>query len=96
MGEGIALGAGDRGRLAAIVADRNSPQKHVWRARIVLLAAEGHGTVTLMQRSGKSKNAVNRWRERSGRSASMGCCATKPGPRASRRWRWRCTSAPWP
>jgi hypothetical protein len=27
----------DRARLETIVADRNSRQKHVWRARIVLL-----------------------------------------------------------
>jgi hypothetical protein len=27
----------DRNQLEAIVADRNAPQKHVWRARIVLL-----------------------------------------------------------
>jgi hypothetical protein len=33
--------ANDRQRLAAIVADRNSPQKHVWRANIVLLTADG-------------------------------------------------------
>ena len=26
--------ASDRERLLAVVADRNSPQKHVWRARI--------------------------------------------------------------
>ena len=39
MRKGIAVNvtAGDRKRLAAIVANRNSPQKHVWRARIVLL-----------------------------------------------------------
>jgi len=29
----------DRTRLEAVVADRNSPQKHVWRARIILLTA---------------------------------------------------------
>jgi hypothetical protein len=31
----------DRARLEAVVANRNSPQKHVWRARIVLLTADG-------------------------------------------------------
>ena len=31
-------------RLEAIAADRNSPQKHVWRARIVLLTGQGLGT----------------------------------------------------
>jgi hypothetical protein len=36
MREGIDIevSAADRERLAAVVADRNSPQKHVWRARI--------------------------------------------------------------
>ena len=34
----------DRLRLAAIVANRNSPQKHVWRVRIILLTADGLGT----------------------------------------------------
>jgi transposase len=64
MGGGIALGAGDRERLEAVVADRNSPQKHAWRARIVLLAAEGLGTRAIMRRSGKGKHSVTRWRER--------------------------------
>ncbi len=36
MREGISVevSATDRARLEAVVADRNSPQKHVWRARI--------------------------------------------------------------
>jgi hypothetical protein len=37
------VGAADRARLAAIVADRSSPQKHVWRARVVLLSANRLG-----------------------------------------------------
>jgi len=64
MSEGITLSTGDRSRLAAVVADRNSPQKHVWRARIVLLAAEGLGTAAIIRQSGKSQNAVPRWRQR--------------------------------
>jgi transposase len=64
MRDGITLSAGDRGRLEAVLADRNSPQKHVWRARIVLLATAGLSAAAIMRRSGKSKNAVNRWRER--------------------------------
>src|SRR5258707_1681082 len=36
----ILLGDEDRMRLAAIVGDRNRPQKHVQRARIVLLSAD--------------------------------------------------------
>src|SRR3954465_14792519 len=54
----------DRVHLDAIVADRNSPQKHVWRARIVLLTAEGCGTMELPRRTGTSKTSVWRWQER--------------------------------
>ena len=54
----------DRRLLQAVVKDRNAPQKHVWRARIVLLTADGHGTVEIMRRAGTSKVAVWRWQER--------------------------------
>jgi len=60
----VDLGAADRIRLGAIIADRNSPQKHVWRAQIVLLTGAGHGTVEIMRRTGKSKTCVWRWQER--------------------------------
>ena len=53
-----------RAQLGAIVADRNSPQKHVWRARIILLTADGGGTAEIMRGSGTSKTAVWRWQER--------------------------------
>jgi transposase len=54
----------DRERLLAIVHDRNSPQKHVWRARIVLLTADGRGTAEIMRQAGVAKTAVWRWQER--------------------------------
>jgi hypothetical protein len=44
QGISITVDAAARARLAAIVADRNRPQKHVWRARIILLTADGVGT----------------------------------------------------
>ena len=40
----IEVSAADRARLEAIVAHRNSPQKHVWRARNILATADGCGT----------------------------------------------------
>ena len=58
------LSAVDRARLAAIAADRNSPQKHVWRAQIVLLSADRIGTVAIMRRTGKGKPSVWRWQAR--------------------------------
>ena len=60
----IEVSAASRLRLEAIVADRNSPQKHVWRARIVLLTAVGAGTAEIMRTAGVSKTAVWRWQER--------------------------------
>src|SRR5207237_8698376 len=54
----------DRRRLEAIVADRSAPQKHVWRANIILATADGYGTAEIMRRSGKSKPVVWRWQAR--------------------------------
>jgi len=50
--------------LEAVVADGNSPQKHVWRARIILLSGDGLGTSAIMREAGKSKTCVWRWQER--------------------------------
>src|SRR5271156_1655532 len=54
----------DRARLQSIIRDRNSPQKHVWRARIVVLTADGQGTTAVMRAVGKGKTVVWRWQER--------------------------------
>jgi hypothetical protein len=51
----------DRRRLEALVADRNAAQKHVWRAQIVLLSADGLGTNEIKRRTTKSKTCVWRW-----------------------------------
>ena len=54
----------DRLRLEAVTGDRNTPQKHVRRCRIVLLTADGAGTSAIMRMVGVSKTAVWRWQER--------------------------------
>ena len=63
-GISITVTADDRVQLEAIVRDRNSPQKHVWRARIVLLTADGQGTNAITRAIGKDKTVVWRWQER--------------------------------
>ena len=63
-GISITLSEGDRQRLEALVADRNTPQKHVWRARIVLFSADGAGTNAVMAATGTSKATVWRWQAR--------------------------------
>src|SRR6266481_4683169 len=60
----IQLSQADRSKLRAVVANRNSPQKHAWRAKIVLLTADGRGTAEIMQATGKAKMVIWRWQER--------------------------------
>jgi transposase len=63
-GVSFTLSVGDCQRLKATIADPKSPQKHVWRARIVLFSAQGLGTSAIMAATGKSKTCVWRWQER--------------------------------
>jgi transposase len=63
-GKSLSVSSVDIRRLKAQVQDRNALQKHVWRAAIVLLTAEGVGTNEIMRRTAKSKTCVWRWQER--------------------------------
>ncbi len=54
----------DRSRLEAVIFYGSSPQKHVWRARIVLLSGDRLGTMLIMRRVGKSNPTVWRWQAR--------------------------------
>ena len=56
--------AEDRQRLAAILADRNRPQKHVARARIILASAERLEVAAIARRAGISRPVVWRWQQR--------------------------------
>jgi len=49
------LSAEDRAQLESWLADRNTPQKLVWRSRIVLLSAARVGTMSIAREVGKSK-----------------------------------------
>ena len=79
-GISFTLPAPDRLRLEALVADRNTPQKHVWRARIVLLSADGLGTHAIMREAGVSKTAVWRWQERFAQEGLDGLLRDKTRP----------------
>src|SRR5215204_2298461 len=76
----IALNAADRSLLEAILGNRNAPQKHAWRAEIVLLSAGGLGTVEIMRRTGKSKTCVWRWQERFAEAGVAGLLRDKTRP----------------
>src|SRR6201981_59553 len=64
--ERLSVTATDRKRLEQLVSDRNTPQKVVWRARIVLAASEGMAANAIAATVGKSVLTVRRWRRRYG------------------------------
>ena len=76
----FAVSRADRRRLVALARNRNAAQKHVWRARIVLLSADGLGTNEIMRRTGKSKTCVWRWQERFMQEGVVGLLRDKTRP----------------
>ena len=58
--ERISISAADRERLVRLVRDRNTPQKVVWRVRIVLLASDGLTATAIATAVGKSLLTVRR------------------------------------
>ncbi len=46
------------------MAGRNTPQKLVWRARIVLMWSSGAGVTAIVRATGKTKKTAYRWRDR--------------------------------
>ncbi len=47
-----------RERLEAVIVSRINAQKHVWRARNVLLSANGVGTMGIRRRTGKGPECL--------------------------------------
>ena len=76
----ISLNPADQNRFEAVVSDRNSVQKHVWRAKIMLLSAGGAGTRDIMRITGKAKTCVWRWQERFMQAAVDGLRRDKTYP----------------
>ena len=63
-GISFTVSSGDHKRLERIIGDPKSPQKHVWRARIIVASGDGLGTNAIMATTGKSKTCVWRWQKR--------------------------------
>jgi hypothetical protein len=61
----------DRNELKSVVANRNSPQKHVWRTKIVLTTADGHG---------HCRNHAGHWQGQNGDLALAGTVRRASGP----------------
>jgi hypothetical protein len=79
-GISLTLSSSDRLRLEALVVDRNTPQKHVWSARIVLLSANGLGTHAIMREAGVSKTVVWHWQDRFAQEGVDGLLRDKTRP----------------
>ncbi len=56
------LAPNDRAQLEALLTDRNTQRKLVWRAGIVLAAVDGCGTNEIMRRADTSKPILARER----------------------------------
>ena len=69
-----------RGRLEAIAGGGNSKRKHARRARIVLPADDGLGTMAVMAETGSAKATVWRWQERFMREGVEGLLRDKTRP----------------
>ena len=63
-GARFAVSDEQRRQLKAVANDGNSKQKHVMRARIILLSDEGLGTMAVATGTGSTEATVRRWRKR--------------------------------
>ena len=60
----IYVSRSDRIELEGLLANRNTPAKVLWRARIVLATADVLATMAITRHVGRSKKCVGRWQER--------------------------------
>ena len=83
----IILNDTDRHRLDAIIAAPTSPQKHVWRARMILELGAGCGLAETLRRTVSQSPLSGAGGIASSWRAWTGCCATARTDGASRRFR---------
>src|ERR671916_283464 len=76
----VILSFDDRERLAAIIADRNRPLKHIQRARIILHSDERLPVQEVARRAGVSRPAVWRWQQRFAEEGVEGLLRDKTRP----------------
>lgn len=76
----ISLSDAERRALECLIANRNTPAKIIWRARIVLATARGLGTMAICSASGTTKKTVWRWQKRFAEEGIAGQQRDKTGP----------------
>ncbi len=60
----LTISSGEREELVSIIRSRSMPQALATRARIVVLAADGHSNTAIAETLGLSKPTVGIWRKR--------------------------------
>jgi len=76
----ITVTSEERARLSNLIADRNTPAKVIWRARIVLLSADGETVKAICRATGMSKPCVWRWQRRFAEDGVDGLLRDKTRP----------------
>jgi len=76
----VIVEAEDRERLAAVIGDRNRPQKHVKRAWIVVLSADRLPVLEVAHRTAMSRPAGWRWQRRFAEQGVDGLLRDKTRP----------------
>src|SRR5262245_61643423 len=77
--QGLRITDGDRELLRTWTRSGTTPQRVVRRARIVLLAADGHSARDIAQRLGVSTHTVSLWRRRFHAGGSTALLRDAPG-----------------
>jgi hypothetical protein len=87
----VKLGPGERERLEALIGSGKTQQKRVWRTRVVLLSADGVGTMAIQRQTGKGQPTIWRWQKRFVAEGVDGLLhdATRPGRAGRNRCRPR-------
>jgi len=77
----VRVSDGERAELERLIRGRNTPQKVVLRANIVVLTADGVPTSEIMERLKTTCPTITRWRQRYAEKGVEGLCkdATRPG-----------------
>jgi transposase len=79
--EPVSVSDSERAELERLIRGRNTPQKVVLRARIVVLTADSVPTSEIMQQLQTTCPTITRWRQRYAKKGVDGLCkdATRPG-----------------
>ena len=83
-GVSFTVGPDDQRRLKAIVADRNTKQKHVWRARIIPESKPAPYLIRGSGQASKAHTATAPWKSCAERASQKTACGAGKGATCSK------------